>query len=74
MGRLLKTLEPPDDFYLKAAEGWLELGNWLEANEELERSQHNRTHQITQRNRTRMTIFLTRFLALIGYGDTVVES
>ena len=30
-------MEPPDDFYLKAAEGWLELGNWVEANEELER-------------------------------------
>jgi predicted Zn-dependent protease len=33
----LKPLDPPDDFYLTAAEGWLELGNWLEANEELER-------------------------------------
>lgn len=37
MGTELKPLEPPDDFFLKAAEGWLELGNWLEANEELER-------------------------------------
>jgi tetratricopeptide (TPR) repeat protein len=33
----LKTLEPPDSFHLLAAEGWLELGNHLEATEELER-------------------------------------
>jgi predicted Zn-dependent protease len=37
MGTELKALEPPDDFFLKSAEGWLELGDWLEANEELER-------------------------------------
>ena len=30
-------LEPPDSMYLRAAQGWLELGNHLEANEELER-------------------------------------
>jgi predicted Zn-dependent protease len=33
----LKSLEPPDSLYLKAAEGWLELGDCQEANEELER-------------------------------------
>ena len=37
MAAALKRLEPPDDFFLRSAEGWLELGNWLEANEELER-------------------------------------
>ena len=37
MGKRLKALEPPDSFHLAAAEGWLELGDWLEANEELER-------------------------------------
>jgi tetratricopeptide (TPR) repeat protein len=30
-------LEPPDRMYLEAAQGWLELGNYAEANEELER-------------------------------------
>jgi tetratricopeptide (TPR) repeat protein len=29
-------LEAPDTIYLRAAEGWLELGNHVEANEELE--------------------------------------
>lgn len=33
----LKPLEKPDAFHLSAAVGWLELGNWQEANEELER-------------------------------------
>jgi tetratricopeptide (TPR) repeat protein len=30
-------LVPPDNFHLSAAIGWLELGNWQEANEELEK-------------------------------------
>lgn len=31
------TLRPPDSFHYSAALGWLELGNHLEANEELEK-------------------------------------
>ena len=31
----MKPLEPPDSHYLRAAEGWLRLGNHLEAEEEL---------------------------------------
>lgn len=33
----MKRLTPPDSHHLSAAVGWLELGNWQEANEELER-------------------------------------
>ena len=33
----MKSLQPPDSYYLRAAIGWLELGNHLEANEELEK-------------------------------------
>ena len=33
----MKMLEAPDLHFLNAAEGWLELGNHLEANEELKR-------------------------------------
>ncbi len=33
----MRRLEPPDSLHLQAAQGWLELGNHLEANEELER-------------------------------------
>ena len=32
----LKPLQPPDAHHLQAAQGWLELGNWQEANAELE--------------------------------------
>jgi len=35
--RPVKSLEPPDTFHLSAAMGWLGLGNWQEANEELEK-------------------------------------
>src|SRR2546422_8748337 len=33
----MNALSQPDRQHLQAAEGWLELGNWLEANEELDR-------------------------------------
>ena len=36
MTKKIKKLPHPDNKYLDAAEGWLELGNWKEANEELE--------------------------------------
>ena len=36
MGKRIKQLEPPDSIHLNAAEGWLELGNRVEAFEELE--------------------------------------
>jgi hypothetical protein len=32
----VKPLVPPDAYYQKAAQGWLELGNYLEANAELD--------------------------------------
>ena len=39
MSQNLKNLPHPDNQHLEAAEGWLELGNYLEANEELENIQ-----------------------------------
>jgi tetratricopeptide (TPR) repeat protein len=35
--RMIRQLEPPDSYHLEAAQGWLELGNHLEANAELEK-------------------------------------
>jgi hypothetical protein len=32
----MNLLEPPDSTHLQAAQGWLDLGNHIEANEELE--------------------------------------
>jgi hypothetical protein len=41
-----------DQRQLEAAEGWLELGNWYEANEELERiSPEKRAHPFVLRVR-----------------------
>jgi tetratricopeptide (TPR) repeat protein len=41
----MNPLQPPDSHHIKAAEGWLGLGNWQEANEELERiTPQNRAH------------------------------
>ena len=34
---MIPPLEPPDSVHLLAAQGWLELGNHIEANEELEK-------------------------------------
>lgn len=34
---MIPPLQPPDSFHLEAAQGWLELGSHLEANEELEK-------------------------------------
>jgi len=33
----MKSLEPPDSHYLIAADGWLGLGNWQEAQSEIEK-------------------------------------
>jgi tetratricopeptide (TPR) repeat protein len=35
MGTSMKPLKPPDSFHVQSAQGWLELGNAVEANEEL---------------------------------------
>ena len=49
----MKPLPLPDRRHLEAAEGWLELGNWLEANEELE--------QISASLRAHPSVLFTRF-------------
>ena len=36
MAITMKGLEPPDSIHLQAAQGWLELGNHLEADKELD--------------------------------------
>jgi uncharacterized protein HemY len=41
----VKPLEPPDNYHLSAAIGWLELGDWREANKELGKiASEARTH------------------------------
>jgi predicted Zn-dependent protease len=50
---MIKPLEPHDQHYLLAAQGWLELGNHLEANEELE--------QITAEHRAHPAVLEVRW-------------
>jgi hypothetical protein len=41
----VKSLRPPDSHHLQAAEGWIGLGNYAEANDELEQiAAANRAH------------------------------
>lgn len=53
MGEITKPLELPDSLHLRAAEGWLGLGNWQEANAELE--------QITPQLRVRPDVLEVRW-------------
>lgn len=49
----MKPLQPPDSLHLLAAQGWLELGDHLSANEELER--------IEARHRARPDVLMLRW-------------
>ena len=49
----MKALQPPDTHHLSAAEGWLELGNYLEANSELD--------NITAANRALPAVLRVRY-------------
>lgn len=49
----MKRLKPPDSLHLQAAQGWLELGNHIEANEELE--------QITPQLRSHVDVLVVRW-------------
>jgi len=51
--RPLKELEIQDQRFLEAAQGWLGLGDWQEANEELE--------NITPQNRAHLEVLFVRF-------------
>ena len=52
----MKALDLPDQRYLDAAEGWLGLGDWREANEELE--------NIGPQNRAHLEVLFVRFKIL----------
>jgi tetratricopeptide (TPR) repeat protein len=63
----MKPLEPPDSHHLKSAQGWLELGNHLEANEELE--------NITSEKRVHPDVLEVRWriFAKVGKWDACVD-
>ena len=53
MEKRIKPLEPPDSIHLKAAEGWLGLGDLISANDELE--------QITPEFRVHPAVLFVRY-------------
>jgi hypothetical protein len=60
----MKPIEPHDQRHLEAAEGWIELGNHLEANEELENiTPEHRAHPAVLEVRTNTK----RVLYMLGY-------
>jgi uncharacterized protein YceK len=66
----VKPLAPPDNHHLKAAGGWIELGNYLDANEELEFGVGNELSPQVRRYRTcmRNLIVTLSSLALLCSG------
>ncbi len=63
----MKPLDPPDSQHLNGAQGWLKLGNHIEANEELER--------ITPLNRAHPDVLQVRWriYAAAGTWDTCLD-
>jgi uncharacterized protein HemY len=60
-------LSTPDMNHLQAAEGWLELGNWSEANEELEEITPNlRAHPL-------VLVLRVRIYAAAGRWETALQ-
>ena len=63
----MNPLEPPDTIYLQAAQGWLELGNHVEADEELD--------QITPQHRAHPDVLQLRWQikATAGRWDACLD-
>jgi predicted Zn-dependent protease len=67
MSQPIKPLEPPDTHHLSAAQGWLELGNHIDANNELE--------EISPRQRAHPAVLSVRYdvYAKAGIWDGAAE-
>ena len=69
------SLEHPDTLHLQAAHGWLELGNHLEANEELERiTPELRAHPDVLEIRLEIFFRGKQWLGCIEIGNVLVEA
>jgi len=71
----VKSLEPPDTHYLRAAQGWLELGSLVEANEELERlSPEARLHPDVLEIRWQVYAGAKKWGACVGVGLALMKA
>ncbi len=72
--RMTKPLEPPDQLHLDAAEGWLGLGNHLEANEELEQiTASNRAHPAVLEVRWQIFAKAKKWDAVLDIASALVQ-
>lgn len=70
---MIAPLQPPDSFHLQAAQGWFELGNHLEANEELEKiSPQNSAHPAALEVRWEMYAAAKRWSAALDIAAALV--
>ena len=70
----MNPLEPPDLMYLNAAEGWLGLGDWREANEELEKiGPQNRAHPDVLEVRYEVYAKATKWDACVDIAEAIVK-
>ena len=70
----MKPIEPPDVHYLRAAIGWLQLGNHREANEELEQiAPQLRVHPDVLAVRWQIYARAQRWDACVNIASVVVE-
>ena len=70
----VKFLESPDHHHLSAASGWLELGNWREANDELEFIQaENRAHPAVLNLRFQIYAAAGKWETCVEIADALVQ-
>jgi tetratricopeptide (TPR) repeat protein len=70
----MNPLSAPDSHHLRAVQGWLELGNHLEANEELERiSPQLRTHPDVLELRWRIYARGKKWDVCVDIADAIIK-
>jgi hypothetical protein len=71
----MKPLSHPDDLHAKAAQGWVELGNHPEANEELEKiTSEMRAHPDVLEIRWQIYAKEKRWEACVDVGHTIFRA
>ncbi|MCL5098403.1 MAG: tetratricopeptide repeat protein [Candidatus Omnitrophica bacterium] len=71
----MNHLEPPDSHYLRAAIGWLELGNLWEANDELKKiAPRNRTHPDVLKVRLEVFTVEENWKACLDIAEAVIKA
>jgi tetratricopeptide (TPR) repeat protein len=71
---MINSLQPPDTFHLQAAQGWLELGNYIEADEELEKiTPQFRTHPDVEEVRWHLCAQAKRWEACVNITDATIK-